>query len=76
MDPGGICILESFDLTNDHQKNFLFEALTYPDAAMASDAIAVTFNGHEEYRTAAEEAIAGDVWPLPNGLIAHPRSSG
>ena len=76
VDPGGICILESFDLTDDHQKDLLFEALTYPDAAMASDAIAVTFNGDEEYRKAAGAAIAGDVWPLPNGLIAHPRSSG
>lgn len=76
QDPGGICILESFDLTDDHQKSLLFEALTYPDAAMASDAIAVTFNGDEEYRDGAAEAITGDVWPLPNGLIAHPRSAG
>lgn len=75
-DPGGICVLENFDLTDERQKGLLFEALTYPDAAMASDAIAVTFNGDEKHREAAEAAIAGDVWPLPDGLIAHPRSSG
>lgn len=76
VDPGGICVLENFDLTDDHQTDLLFEALTFPDAAMASDAIAVTYNGDEEHREAAEAAIIGDVWPLPDGLIAHPRSSG
>lgn len=76
QDPGGICILENFDLTDDRQKSFLLEALTVPGAAMASDAIAVTFDGQEVHRAAAEQAIAGDIWPLPNGLISHPRSSG
>ncbi|WP_269151192.1 amidohydrolase family protein [Spelaeicoccus albus] len=75
-DPGGLCVLESFDLCDPADKAMLLRAQTVPDAAIASDAMPLTFFGTESQRHAAECAATGDVWPLPPGLIAHPRSTG
>lgn len=75
-DPGGICVLDTFDLAKPDQRALLLRALTFPNAAIASDAMQPVFWGSEDQRQEAERAITEDVWPLPPGLIAHPRSSG
>lgn len=75
-DPGGLCVLESFDLSDPADEAMLLRTQTFQDAAIASDAMPLTFFGDETMRVAAECAASGDVWPLPPGLIAHPRSSG
>lgn len=75
-DPGGLCILESFDLTDPHDETLLLDTQTLPGAAIASDAMPLTYVGEEAGRRDAERAAVGDVWPLPDGLFAHPRSAG
>lgn len=75
-DPGGLCVLETFDPANPSDQELLLRTQTFPDAAIASDAMPLTFFGAESERRAAECAAVGDVWPLPPGLIAHPRSTG
>lgn len=75
-DPGGMCVLDNFDLNDPTQRDLLMRALTFPNSAIASDAMQLTFVGTEAERKDAEAALAGDMWPLPEGLFAHPRSSG
>lgn len=75
-DPGGLCIIENFDLADPKQLALLMCSLTYPDAAVASDAMPMSYLGDEAGRAAATRAMTEDVWPLPDGLISHPRSSG
>lgn len=75
-DPGGLCIIENFDLSDPKQLALLMCSLTYPDAAVASDAMPLSYLGDEAGRAAASRAMTEDVWPLPEGLISHPRSSG
>lgn len=75
-DPGGMCVLSNFDLNDPEQRDLLLKAVTFPGAAIASDAMQLTFVGEESERKAAEHALTGDVWPLPDGLYAHPRSAG
>lgn len=45
----------------------LDQSVLFPGGAIASDAMRWTLNG---------EVITGDVWPLPPGSFAHPRSAG
>ena len=75
-DPGGLCVLETFDLTDPRQLALLLSAVTYPDAAIASDAMPMTYAGPAEEHQAAVSALIEDVWPIPDGMIAHPRSAG
>ncbi|HEY9293453.1 MAG TPA: amidohydrolase family protein, partial [Microlunatus sp.] len=75
-DPGGLCILETFDLDDPRQLELLLTAVAFPDAAIASDAMPLTYAGPGAGREQAAAALTGDVWPLPDGLIAHPRTSG
>lgn len=75
-DPGGLCVLESFDVDDPGDTQMLLRAQTLPGAAIASDAMPLTFFGNDSERPDAHRALTGDVWPLPPGLIAHPRSSG
>lgn len=75
-DPGGLCVLESFDMSDPDDAAMLVRAQTVPGAAIASDAMPLTFFGDDSERAAAQRALTGDVWPLPPGLIAHPRSTG
>lgn len=75
-DPGGPCLVDILDVADPAQRNLLLRCLTFPDVAFASDACVANYWGPEEGRAAAEAAIDDDVWPLPEGLISHPRSSG
>ncbi len=75
-DPGGTCILQTFDLDDREQRALLLKALTFPGAAIASDAMVMTSSDETRRNPDAVAAITGDVWPLPDGLIAHPRSAG
>jgi len=75
-DAGGACVVEFFDEQDPAELDQLMRALTFPGAAVASDSMPMTFSGEEHERTAAEAALRGDIWPLPPGLAAHPRSSG
>ena len=54
----------------------MLTAVAFPDAAIASDAMQLTYTGPDDGRNRATEAMTHDVWPLPDGLLAHPRSSG
>lgn len=75
-DPGGLCVIQNFDLDDPDQLALLMCSLTYPDAAVASDAMPMVYVGDEDGRAAGLRATTEDVWPLPEGMFAHPRSSG
>jgi N-acyl-D-glutamate deacylase len=49
-------------------REFLDEAVLMPGGAIASDAMPWT--------SPKGDHISGDVWPLPEGAFAHPRSAG
>jgi N-acyl-D-glutamate deacylase len=48
-------------------EGYLDQSVLFPGGAIASDGMRWTSHG---------EAITGDVWPLPDGAFAHPRSAG
>lgn len=48
-------------------QEYLDQSVLFPGGAIASDGMRWTLNG---------EVITGDVWPLPEGAFAHPRSAG
>lgn len=75
-DPGGLCVIEFFDESDPEQLDLLMLALTFPEAAIASDAMPMTFFGSESQRAEGEKALRDHTWPLPESLVAHPRSSG
>lgn len=75
-DPGGSCLVDFLDVRDEYERGLLVRALSFPDGVFASDSVVPTYSGPEEGRALAEEAIVADVWPLPSGLVAHPRSSG
>lgn len=75
-DPGGLWILESFDLSDSGDEKLLMQTQTLPGAAIASDAMPLTYVGDEAGRRDAERAARSGVWPLPDGLVAHPRTTG
>lgn len=75
-DPGGSCLVNFLDVQDERERALLIRSLTFADGAFASDSILTNYSGPEHGRAAAEAAIYGDVWPLPPGLITHPRSSG
>jgi len=75
-DPGGLCVLETFDLDDPDQLALLLSAVTFPGGAIASDAMPMTYVGPEETRDLGIKALTEDVWPIPPGMIAHPRSAG
>ncbi|GAB3922121.1 D-glutamate deacylase [Microlunatus endophyticus] len=75
-DPGGLCVLETFDLEDPKQVSLLMAAVTYPGGAIASDAMPMTYVGPVDGRELGIRALTEDVWPIPPGMIAHPRSTG
>ncbi len=79
-DPGGLCIIDNYDLADPTDTSLLMRCLTFPGGAVASDAMPMTYVGPGEGdavgRADAERALTEDVWPLPPGVFAHPRSSG
>ena len=79
QDPGGLCIIANYDLENATDRALLLRCLTFPGGAVASDAMPMTYIGGAagaEHEALARRALTEDVWPLPPGLLAHPRSSG
>jgi len=52
---------------NPADQGYLDQAVLFPGGAIASDAMPWTVNGR---------TITEDVWPLPAGAFAHPRSAG
>jgi N-acyl-D-glutamate deacylase len=48
-------------------QGYLDQAVLFPGGAIASDAMPWTVNGRP---------LIEDVWPLPEGAFAHPRSAG
>lgn len=66
-DPGAPCILEFLDESSPHDLGLLRQALAFPDAIVASDALPVYWkNGTSE----------STEWPLPPGGATHPRTAG
>lgn len=75
-DPGGLCVLETFDLDDPQQLALLMSAVTFPGGAIASDAMPMTYVGPDSEREQGIRALTEDVRPIPPGMIAHPRSTG
>ncbi|WIV54382.1 amidohydrolase family protein [Amycolatopsis nalaikhensis] len=66
-DPAAPCILEFLDEENPRERALLHQALAFPDAVVASDAMPVSWkDGHSETTE----------WPLPPGGTTHPRTAG
>ncbi|MDJ0113882.1 D-glutamate deacylase, partial [Rhodococcus erythropolis] len=67
-DPGGLVLVEFLDENDTVQREFLERAMTFDRAAIASDAMPLTWPG----RTAADALQ----WPLPEKALGHPRGAG
>ncbi|MEU9358436.1 amidohydrolase family protein [Streptomyces sp. NPDC048301] len=67
QDPGAPCLLEFFDERDPRGSALMRQALAYPDAVVASDAMPVFWpdGSHESTE-----------WPLPPGGSTHPRTAG
>jgi cytosine/adenosine deaminase-related metal-dependent hydrolase len=66
-DPGAPCILEFLDEGNPRQLAMLRQALAFPDAIVASDAMPVSWQ---------DGSVDSTRWPLPPGGTTHPRTAG
>lgn len=66
-DPGGLVVVHFLDEKNPADIAVLDRSFQLTDTAIATDAIAPMEPGG---------AVAGDQWPPPAGLIAHPRTAG
>ncbi|KAA2261451.1 amidohydrolase family protein [Solihabitans fulvus] len=66
-DPGAPCILEFLDEENPCDLAMLHQALVFPDAIVASDAMPVFWPDGSNDSTE---------WPLPPGGMTHPRTAG
>jgi len=52
---------------NPADQEYLDQSVLFPGGAIASDGMPWTSKG---------QSVTGDVWPLPDGAFAHPRSAG
>lgn len=69
-DPSGTVIVEFLDPRNPEEMALLYTAVTFPDAAIASDAM---------WLQIGDRRTGGDVetqWPLAPEVFAHPRTAG
>jgi cytosine/adenosine deaminase-related metal-dependent hydrolase len=66
-DPGGLAIVENLDEDEPADRRYLLDALTFPGAVIASDAMPIT------WRTRSPDPTA---WPLGPDAVTHPRSAG
>jgi len=66
-DPNGMVLVKYLDETNPKDRKLIDRVILHPDAAVASDAVFWQLKG---------KTIVEDVWPLPSGAVAHPRSAG
>ncbi|WP_120004824.1 amidohydrolase family protein [Nesterenkonia muleiensis] len=66
-DPGAPCIVEYLDEQSPADRALLEQSLAFPDSVVASDAMHITWpDGSTDSRQ----------WPLPQGGMTHPRTSG
>ena len=66
-DPGGIVIVDFLDEDDPDDRALLERAIVFEDAAVASDAMPLTWTSRPP---------AAMTWPLPPGAVVHPRTSG
>lgn len=67
LDPAAPCILEFLDESDPGDLAMLRQALAFPDAIVASDAMPLSWEDGSRESTA---------WPLPPGGRTHPRTAG
>ncbi len=67
-DPGGLILWHFLDVdVSPRHRDLLDVSVLFPGGAIASDAMPWMLDGLN-YR--------GDAWPLPDGVVSHPRSAG
>jgi N-acyl-D-aspartate/D-glutamate deacylase len=67
-DPGSLILWHFLDVdVTPRHRDLLDVSVLFPGGAIASDAIAWMLDG---------AAYTGDAWPLPDGIVSHPRSAG
>ncbi|GAA4367618.1 amidohydrolase family protein [Nocardioides caricicola] len=67
LDPGATCVVEFLDERDEADRALLRQALAYPDAIVASDAMPLEWPDRRE---------DSREWPLPPGAETHPRTAG
>jgi hypothetical protein len=68
-DPGGLVILDFLDEDDPAGQATLRRSLTFDDAIIASDAMPLVWSSGTAAKPEPE-------WPLPPGLVTHPRTAG
>jgi hypothetical protein len=68
-DPGGLVILDFLDEDDPAGQATLRRSLTFGDAIIASDAMPLVWSSGTAAKPEPE-------WPLPPGLVTHPRTAG
>ncbi|PCE64072.1 amidohydrolase family protein [Sediminicola luteus] len=66
--PGTFVSYHQLDETKAEELAMLDKSITHPDILVESDAM--------PWYTQEGQAYEGNAWPIPNNLVAHPRSSG
>jgi cytosine/adenosine deaminase-related metal-dependent hydrolase len=66
-DPGGLALVQYLRDDVPAEFGMVLQALTFPDSAVASDAMPLEWPGPEH---------GPDQWPIPEGAITHPRTAG
>ena len=66
-DPGGIAIIDFLDENDPVDLAYLHQALSFPGAVVASDAMPLTWTGTKPQP---------EMWPLPPQATTHPRTAG
>lgn len=74
-DPGGLVVVHFLDEDDPADVAVLERSFTLPDTAIATDAMPLVASGGK-HLVDPRGAAAPDQWPLPPGLITHPRSAG
>ena len=68
QDPGALILWHFLDVdVTPRHRDLLDVSVLFPGGAIASDAIAWMIDG---------APYTGDAWPLPDGVVSHPRSAG
>lgn len=75
-DPAGTVIVSLLDEEAQADYDLLLDCLSFPGAAIASDAMPLTWAGTDEDADAAKQALNSGKWPIPEGFMTHPRSAG
>jgi N-acyl-D-aspartate/D-glutamate deacylase len=68
-DPGALVLWHFLDVAvNQRHRDLLDVSVMFPGGAIASDAVPWTLSDGSTY--------TGEAWPLPDGVLSHPRSAG